>query len=42
MWFIVVFTLIHNGYASLLFSQTMLSYCFGMLSEFAKVFERKI
>ena len=28
--------------ALLLFSQTMLSYCFGMLSEFAKVFERKI
>ena len=30
-----------NGYASLLFSQTMFSYCFCMLSEFAKVFERK-
>ena len=29
-----------NGYASLLFSQTMFSYCFCMLSEFAKVFER--
>ena len=26
----------------LLFSQTMLSYYFGILSEFAKVFERKI
>ena len=38
----VVCTLIHNGYASLLFSQTMLSYCFGMLNEFAKVFEGKI
>ena len=37
----VVFTLIDNGYASLLFSQTMFSYCFCMLSEFAKVFERK-
>ena len=34
-------TLIDNGYASLLFSQTMFSYCFCMLSEFAKVFERK-
>jgi len=42
MWFIVVCTLIYNGYASLLFSQTMLSYCCGILSEFAKVFERKI
>ena len=37
----VVCTLIDNGYASLLFSQTMFSYCFCMLSEFAKVFERK-
>ena len=37
----VVCTLINNGYASLLFSQTMFSYCFCMLSEFAKVFERK-
>ena len=37
----VVCTLIDNGYASLLFSQTMLSYCFCMLSEFANVFERK-
>ena len=35
----VVCTLIDNGYASLLFSQTMFSYCFCMLSEFAKVFE---
>ena len=26
----------------LLFSQTVLFYCFGMLSEFGKVFERKI
>ena len=34
----VVCTLIDNGYASLLFSQT---YCSCMLSEFAKVFERK-
>ena len=37
----VVCTLIDNGYASLLFSQTMFSYCFCMLSEFAKVFDRK-
>ena len=37
----VVCTLIDNEYASLLFSQTMFSYCFCMLSEFAKVFERK-
>ena len=37
----VVCTLIVNGYASLLFAQTMFSYCFCMLSEFAKVFERK-
>ena len=34
----VVCTLIDNGYASLLFSQTMFSYCFRILSEFAKVF----
>ena len=38
----VVCTLIHNGYASLLFSQSMLTYSFGMLNEFAKVFEGKI
>ena len=37
----VVCTLIENGYASLLFSQIMFSYCLCMLSEFAKVFERK-
>ena len=42
MWFIVVCTLIDNGYASLLFSQTIFPYCFCMLSEFAKVFERKV
>ena len=36
-----VCTLIDNGYASLFFSQTMFSYCFCMLSEFAKVLERK-
>ena len=35
---LVVCSLIDNGYASLLFSQTMFSYCFCMLSEFAKVF----
>ena len=38
IWFIVVCTLIDNEYASLLFSQTFFSYCFCMLSEFAKVF----
>ena len=37
----VVCTLIDNGYALLLFPQTMFSYCFYMLGEFAKVFERK-
>ena len=37
----VVCILIDNGNASLLFSQIMFSYCFCMLSEFAKVFERK-
>ena len=37
----VVCTLIDNGYASLLFSQTVFSYCFCMLSEFGKVFEGK-
>ena len=37
----VVCILIDNGYASLLFSQIMFSYCFCMLSEFAKAFERK-
>ena len=41
-WFIVVCTLIDNEYASLLFSQTFFSYCFCMLSDFAKVFERKV
>ena len=41
-WFIVVCTLIDNEYASLLFSQTFLSYCFCILSDFAKVFERKV
>ena len=37
-----VCTLIDNEYASLLFSQTCFSYCFCMLSDFAKVFERKV
>jgi len=41
IWFIVLCTLIDNEYASLLFSQTFLLYCFCMLSDFAKVFERK-
>ena len=38
----MVCTLIKNEYASLLFSQTFFSYPFCMLSEFAKVFERKV
>ena len=42
IWFIVVCTLIDNEYASLLFSQTFFSYCFCLLSDFAKVFERKV
>ena len=42
IWFIVVCTLIDNEYASLLFSQTFFSYCFCMLSDFAKVFERRV
>ena len=37
MWFRGC-TLIDNWYASLLFSQTMFSYCFCMLSEFSKSF----
>ena len=42
IWFIVLCTLIDNEYASLLFSHTFFSYCFFMLSDFAKVFERKV
>ena len=42
MWFIVVCTLIDNDYALLLFSQTFFLYCFRILSEFTKVFERKV
>ena len=42
MWFSVVCTLIDNEYASLLSCQTFFSYCFCMLSEFAKVIERKV
>ena len=42
IWFIVLCTLIDNEYASLLFSQTFFSYCLCMLSDFAKVFERKV
>ena len=38
-----VCTLIDNEYASLLFSQIIFfSHCFRMLSDFAKVFERKV
>ena len=39
---IVVCTLIDNEYASYVFSQTIFTYCFCTLSEFANVFERKI
>ena len=42
MWFIVVCTLVDNKYVPLLVSQTFLSYCFCTLSEFEKVFERKV
>ena len=42
IWFIVVCTLIDNEYASLLFRQTLFSYCFCMLSDFAKVVEWKV
>ena len=42
IWFIVVCTLIYNEYVSLLFCQTLFSYCFCMLSDFAKVFEWKV
>ena len=41
MWFIVVCTLINNEHSSLLFSN-IFSHCFCMLSEFAKVFDRKV
>ena len=42
MWFIVACTLIDNEYASLLFCQTLFPYCFCALSDFAKVFDRKV
>ena len=42
MWFIVICTLIDNEYASLLFCQTLFSYCFCPLCDFAKVFEWKV
>ena len=42
IWFIVVCTLIGNEYMSLLFSQTFRIVYFCMLSDFAKVFERKV
>ena len=42
IWFIVVCTLIDNENVLLLFSQTFCSYCFCMLSDFAKVFDRKV
>jgi len=42
IWFIVLCSLIDNECASLLFSQTFFSYCLCILSDFAKVFERKV
>ena len=43
MWFTVVCTLTDNEYVSLLASQTFFfGYCFCILSEFAKVFEKKV
>ena len=42
IWFIVVYTLIDNEYASLHFSQTIFYYCFCMLSEFANIFEWQV
>ena len=41
MWFFVVCTLIKNEYASLLFSPSIFSNCFCILSEFAKVLKEK-
>ena len=40
--FTVVCTLIDDEYTSLLFCQTLFSYCFSMLSDFAKAFEWKV
>ena len=42
IWLTVVCTLIDNEYASLLFTQTLFSYYFRVLSDFAKVLERKV
>ena len=42
MWFIVVCTLAGNKYVPLLVSQTFFPYFFCTLSEFEKVFERKV
>ena len=42
MWLIVVCTLTESEYLSLLVSQTFFSYCFCILREFVKVFERKV
>ena len=42
MWFIIVYTLITNAYASLPFPKHFFSYCFCMLKKFGKVFERKV
>ena len=42
IWFVLVCTLIDNEYTSLLFCQTLFSYCFCLLSDFAKVFEWKV
>ena len=42
MWFIVVCILADNEYVSILVSQTYFLDCFCILSEFVKVFERKV
>lgn len=42
MWFTVVCTLTDNEYVSFLVSRTFFSYYFRILSEFVKVFERKV
>ena len=43
MWFIMVCTLTDNKFMSLLIPQTLIFlYCFCILSEFVKVFQRKV
>ena len=38
----LLWSVLDNEYASLVFSQTYFSYCFCILSDFAKVFERRV